>query len=562
VSIQFNSIPPASLRVPGNYSEINGAQTPYLSPSRLLLVGQKLATGSAAADVAVHVQGNSMLADMVVAARKNAPFQEIWMLPLDDNPLGVKAVGRVVIAGLPVVSAATISLWIGDAQVQSIVYPSDTAATLSARLAAAVNAKAGCPVTATVEAGGIDAITVTAGGAGYTTATVAITGGGGTGATATATIALGAITAITITSAGTGYTSAPTVTITGDGAGATAIATAAVDTVVLQARHAGTVGNAIWLDTDYYGNEGALAASLFTITQMAGGSGDPDITAALANLGDELFDWIIGPYADGVTMAAFDTLLNPASGRWSPYQQLYGHYLGVLHDTVSNLMTAGAGYNAPTTSIFGVYRAASPTWKWAGALGGRIAAHLSDAPELSRPLQTLDLIGILPPKLSANRPNITDRNSLYFSGISSYHVDGKTKTASIDRIVTNYRLNEWGSPDAVWLDIETRAQAMFIVRSLKAAVTGQFPRCALMDENPEGLEGIATPADIRNVIIHEYKRLNSLAVVENPDLFAQSLIVERSQQDATRVDCYVPADVANQLRLVANNVTLFLQRAA
>lgn len=62
---------------------------------------------------------------------------------------------------------------------------------------------------------------VTAGGSGYTAATVAITGGGGTGATATASLTADAVTSITITANGTGYTSMPTVTISGDGTGAT-----------------------------------------------------------------------------------------------------------------------------------------------------------------------------------------------------------------------------------------------------------------------------------------------------------------------------------------------------
>ncbi|NRP19905.1 hypothetical protein LPJGGPFB_03163 [Ensifer adhaerens] len=74
----------------------------------------------------------------------------------------------------------------------------------------------------------IDTITITNGGSGYTSATVAITGGGASGsgiATATATVVGGVVTGITITSYGFGYTSVPTVTISGDGTGATATAT-------------------------------------------------------------------------------------------------------------------------------------------------------------------------------------------------------------------------------------------------------------------------------------------------------------------------------------------------
>ncbi|MCP5290930.1 MAG: hypothetical protein H6931_17720, partial [Burkholderiaceae bacterium] len=72
--------------------------------------------------------------------------------------------------------------------------------------------------------GTLASIAVNDGGADYTEATVAITGGGGSGATATAGIVDGAIDSITLTNPGSGYTSAPTVTITGDGDGATATA--------------------------------------------------------------------------------------------------------------------------------------------------------------------------------------------------------------------------------------------------------------------------------------------------------------------------------------------------
>ncbi|USZ80549.1 putative tail protein [Serratia phage MQ-4] len=75
--------------------------------------------------------------------------------------------------------------------------------------------------------GGVTAITLSAGGTGYTAApAVSITGGGGTGATATATVSGGVVTGVTITNHGSGYTSAPTVAFTGGG-GTGAAATAA-----------------------------------------------------------------------------------------------------------------------------------------------------------------------------------------------------------------------------------------------------------------------------------------------------------------------------------------------
>jgi len=115
----------------------------------------------------------------------------------------------------------------------------------------------------------VAAITVTAGGTGYTSApTVNITGGGGAGAVATATVSGGQVTAITITNPGTGYTSAPTIGFVGGG-GANATATATVFSGVACT------------------NLGTLAAGVTTtrtlVFNVAAGATSPAINDAIIN---------------------------------------------------------------------------------------------------------------------------------------------------------------------------------------------------------------------------------------------------------------------------------------
>lgn len=83
--------------------------------------------------------------------------------------------------------------------------------------------------------GAVSAISVTAPGSGYTSPpTVALTGGGGSGAAAVAVLGTGAnagkVVGVTVTNPGTGYTSAPTVGFSGGG-GSGAAATAAYGTI-------------------------------------------------------------------------------------------------------------------------------------------------------------------------------------------------------------------------------------------------------------------------------------------------------------------------------------------
>jgi autotransporter-associated beta strand protein len=79
--------------------------------------------------------------------------------------------------------------------------------------------------------GTVSAVTITAGGAGYTSAptvTFSAAPAGGITATGIATISGGAVTGVTITNPGSGYTAAPTVTFTGGGFTTAATATSTI----------------------------------------------------------------------------------------------------------------------------------------------------------------------------------------------------------------------------------------------------------------------------------------------------------------------------------------------
>ena len=87
----------------------------------------------------------------------------------------------------------------------------------------------GATATATNVGGVVDTLTLGAGGSGYTTPTITFAGANTTPATAAATVTGGVVTAITVTDPGVGYTTLPSVAITGaGGSGATATASYAL----------------------------------------------------------------------------------------------------------------------------------------------------------------------------------------------------------------------------------------------------------------------------------------------------------------------------------------------
>jgi phage tail sheath gpL-like len=486
--VAFNTIP-GNILVPFWYAEINSGGSPYEGQSRLLLAGQKTAAGSATAGVpvgpiqseaeAIALFGNgSMLHHMYLKARRNAPFQPIWTLPLAD-PAGAAATGTITLSSAPGGTGVAVLRVLGR-RLAVQVLSSDTVTLVAAALAAAING-AGLPVTAT----------------------------------------------------------------------------AALGVVTLTARHVGTLGNglAVRIVND---EPNVLTAGNTAIVALAGGTGVPDLITPLANLGDDEFDWIAAPYADSNALNTIRDFLSGTSGRWSPTKQLYGHYITANFGTLSSNVTLGNSRNDRHVSIMASQISPSPVWEWAAALGGQVAAHLTDAPELSRPLQTLILDGILPPDDRSVWWDIDDRQALYVDGMSGYKVtvDGQV---AIDRVVTTEQVNAAGAPDATFRDIETIAQMMFTVRYMRTEVANRHARQALADENPFNVAEVATPASIRNTLVHAYRDLVALGVTEKPELFAEFVQVERDGNNATRVNAYIPVDVVNQLRVFAANVTTFLQ---
>jgi phage tail sheath gpL-like len=336
--------------------------------------------------------------------------------------------------------------------------------------------------------------------------------------------------------------------------------TAAVDgthtnQVDLTARHVGALGNNI--DVAVVTNQpNVFNSANAVIVAMAGGSGVPSLTTALANCGDLPFDWIASPYADSTSLDAIKAFLNDQAGRWSPSQQIYGHHFTANVGNLSAQTTLGAARNNQHETIVGTQSARTPPWERAAAWAGVAASYLSTAPSCSQPLQTLPLANVLPPFDRTKWWAISDRQTLYGAGIAAENVNADGSVV-IDRAVTTYKTNAANAPDATFRDVETMAQAMFSVRFLRSAVATAFPRAALADENPFGVQGVVTVTDIRNELIHAYNGLVALGVADHPELFAQYLQVQRNASDASRVDAYLPEFVIGQLRVFAGNLTLF-----
>lgn len=159
MSISFTQIP-ANIRNPLAYVELSNTRAgTFQQNSRSLIIAQSTNTITeipvlvAGIDWAKQQYGaGSHAAIMVENFRKNNPFKELWILPLNDAGSSVAATSTITITTTSV-SAGTIVLYIGHKAVYAPVLTNDTPTNIAASIVTVINANKDLPVTASNVAG-------------------------------------------------------------------------------------------------------------------------------------------------------------------------------------------------------------------------------------------------------------------------------------------------------------------------------------------------------------------------------------------------------------------------
>ena len=146
---------------------------------------------------------------------------------------------------------------------------------------------------------------------------------------------------------------------------------------------------------------------------------------------------------------------------------------------------------------------------------------------------------------------MSERQSLLTSGIATQYTE--SGYMRVERAITTYQTNAFGDSDNSYLDSETLHTLAYVTRQLRTCITSKYPRHKLANDGTRFGAGqaVVTPSIIRAELIALYAKLEKKAIVENADLFAQYLIVERNEDDPNRIDVLLPPDLVNQLRVFA-----------
>jgi phage tail sheath gpL-like len=323
--------------------------------------------------------------------------------------------------------------------------------------------------------------------------------------------------------------------------------------VTLTARNKGTLANSIDVRMNLAGRrQGEVLPAGVSVAIAAGTTGatDPALTGLAAALGDEEFEVIVAPYTATAQINALRDMMNDTSGRWAWSRQLYGHVFAAMKDSSANLLTFGAARNDQHMTVVG-YEAENPTSQseMAAAFAGQVFASIrADA---ARPLQTLELRGVLPTP-TGNRFTKSVQQSLLTKGVALVGYDA-AGSVRILRAVTTYQKNAWGQTDISYLDCETLFTLAEVVRRLRGRITQRFPRSKLANDGTRFGAGqpIVTPRIIKAELVAQYAEMVEAGLCEDAEGFAAATIVERNANDPSRVDVLYAPNLVNGLRIFA-----------
>ncbi len=500
MTIAFNNIPD-SIRTPGAYAEVDNSRALkglVQNPHKVLIIGQKSASGASAATEVIKQITSSGLADgffgvgsilarMCNTFKQNNPNTELHAIALSVTG-GVKATGLIKFDSAYSATADCVYYLMVNGQNCYVTLNSAWSVTdVTSAIVAKINSMDQLPLVASVSA----------------------------------------------SAAGSNH-------------------------VNLTAKISGTLGNYIDVRANYFvgqSNPAGWSVNGIVYSTMTAGAVDPSLADAWAVIDGTQYHYIINPYNDATNLTSLE---NELTDRFGPLIDLQGHGFGATRGTQASCTTLGNSRNSPHNTIIGAYDSPTCPEEWAAALGAVCSWYLNNDP--ARPLYGLKLKSVLAPPVQ-NRFTRAERDILLYDGISTWITD-VSDNVLLERIITTYQTNIAGTIDPSYLDICTLATLGEIRYQYKARMVSRFvsQRYKLADNSFPVQPGsyVVTPKTIKQEIVALFALLQDKGLIENLSDFVSNLVVERNSTDKTRVDVLLPPDLINQFNILASVLQFIL----
>lgn len=316
--------------------------------------------------------------------------------------------------------------------------------------------------------------------------------------------------------------------------------------------HKGVVGNFTDIRINYYDGEMTPEGLSAEITNFSGGAGNPELANLVAALPETQYEFIGSPYTDDENVTALNNMM---ANRWGPTMQATGIVYSAIIGTHSEIGTYGDGKNSKAYCVFENHKYASTVFESLAAKMAVVAFSISL--DQARPLQTLEVVGLLPAS-KKDRFTMEERNLLLFDGISTCIADdfGALK---LERVITTYKKNAAGADDVAYLDVTTVYTLDYLRYDLKNTILRKYPRHKLADDNISVIPpNTITPKIAIAEAINIFKGWEEKGLVENFDAFKEGIIVERDITDRNRLNWVLTPDLMNQLMINGIQISFIL----
>ena len=318
---------------------------------------------------------------------------------------------------------------------------------------------------------------------------------------------------------------------------------AAPNIVKLDAKTAGLIGNNISIFDNLYGHKNTIDS---TIVGMSQGAGEPDLQELIDAMSQTQYHYIVNPFTD---LENLDKLEVEMDARWGPMRQIDGRVFMAKSGTYDQTRTFGESQNCPHFTCVSTFDSPNPPW-WVATLNAAVATKRL-AIDPARPLQYLELPGMIAPSFHASRP---ERNQLLFAGIATLKIE-HDGTVQLERQITMYQRNEQGFTDDAYLDIQVPETLSMIRQLQRYTIMSKYPRWKLAKKADEYGAGqkIVTPAMIKGDLITLYRHefMHNRGWVQDLEHYKDTLLVEIHHNDPDRVDFRDQATLIGQFRVLA-----------
>lgn len=359
---------------------------------------------------------------------------------------------------------------------------------------------------------------------------------------------------VSTTDTGTDVASAVVAEIDKDPTRYPVTAVSALGVVTLTSRNDTAADNGIRLGQSLKDGERLPTGLALVTVDLTAGTGDPDVTTGIANIGDQQFHTIVTQFSDDTNMDLLEAMLLT---RWGPLVSIEGHLFAAIADTVGNSTTAGNARNSFNTSLIALQETPTPHWAGAAQVAARDALQVQTDP--ARPRQTLTLPDVFPPP-KVDQWTYAERNIALGDGLATVKYDAGTGTARIDFLTTTFQTNASGAPDPSFLSIITPrliARLRFDVRTRFAT---KFPRHKLAADGTffEPSAAVMQPRRARAEFIALFREWQAKAWVEDIEQFKDELIVEINADNPDRLDVLLSPNLINAFRILAGQMQFLL----